>query len=116
MLIDGKPSELLGNDLATVLSQIPASTIANIEVITNPSAKYDPEGMSGIINIKLKEKGNKGLSDFMTNIILIAILLIIVGVICLYLYKTKKRGEHCIGCPYAKQCKKSHGCISSSEF
>ena len=62
VLIDGKPSELLGNDLATVLSQIPASTIANIEVITNPSAKYDPEGMSGIINIKLKEKGNKGLS------------------------------------------------------
>ena len=62
VLIDGKPSELLGNDLATVLSQIPASTIANIEVITNPSAKYDPEGMSGIINIKVKEKGNKGLS------------------------------------------------------
>lgn len=62
VLIDGKPSELLGNDLATVLAQIPASTIANIEVITNPSAKYDPEGMSGIINIKLKEKGNKGLS------------------------------------------------------
>lgn len=62
VLIDGKPSELLGNDLASVLAQIPASTIANIEVITNPSAKYDPEGMSGIINIKLKEKGNKGLS------------------------------------------------------
>jgi Outer membrane receptor proteins, mostly Fe transport len=62
ILIDGKPSELLGNDLATVLAQIPASTIDNVEVITNPSAKYDPEGMSGIINIKLKEKGNKGLS------------------------------------------------------
>lgn len=62
VLIDGKPSELLGNDLASVLAQIPASTIANIEVITNPSAKYDPEGMSGVINIKLKEKGNKGLS------------------------------------------------------
>ncbi len=62
ILIDGKPSELLGNDIASVLAQIPASTIENIEVITNPSAKYDPEGMSGIINIKLKEKGNFGLS------------------------------------------------------
>ena len=58
VLIDGKPSELLGSDLASVLAQIPASTIENIEVITNPSAKYDPDGMSGIINIKLKEKGN----------------------------------------------------------
>ncbi len=62
ILVDGKPSELLGNDIASVLAQIPASTIENIEVITNPSAKYDPEGMSGIINIKLKEKGNFGLS------------------------------------------------------
>src|SRR5574344_2166874 len=62
ILIDGKPSELLGNDLATVLAQIPASSIENIEVITNPSAKYNPEGMSGIINIKLKEKGNRGLN------------------------------------------------------
>lgn len=62
VLIDGKPSELMGNDLASVLAQIPASTIENVEVITNPSAKYDPEGMSGIINIKLKEKGNKGLT------------------------------------------------------
>jgi len=62
VLIDGKPSELLGNDLATILASIPASTIDNIEIITNPSAKYDPEGMSGIINIKLKEKGNKGLN------------------------------------------------------
>lgn len=62
VLIDGKPSELMGSDLASVLAQIPASTIENVEVITNPSAKYDPEGMSGIINIKLKEKGNKGLN------------------------------------------------------
>lgn len=67
VLIDGKPSELLGSDLASVLAQIPASTIENIEVITNPSAKYDPDGMSGIINIKLKEKGNLGLNG-MVNI------------------------------------------------
>lgn len=38
------------------------------------------------------------------NIIIIAILVIIIGSIVLYLYKAKKRGQHCIGCPYAKQC------------
>lgn len=56
VLINGRPSELLGSDIATLLEQIPASTVENVEVITNPSAKYDPEGMSGIINIKLKDK------------------------------------------------------------
>ncbi|HBN05811.1 MAG TPA: hypothetical protein DD434_08510, partial [Bacteroidales bacterium] len=60
VLVDGRPSELLGSDLQTVLEQIPSATIASVEVITNPSAKYNPEGMSGIINIVLKEKGNKG--------------------------------------------------------
>lgn len=62
LLIDGKPSTLYGSDVPSVLSQIPASSIETIEVITNPSAKYNPEGMSGIINIKLKEKGNRGLN------------------------------------------------------
>ncbi|MCR5423925.1 MAG: TonB-dependent receptor family protein [Bacteroidales bacterium] len=56
VLIDGRPYELMGNDLETLLEQIPASSVENVEVITNPSAKYDPEGMSGIINIKLKDK------------------------------------------------------------
>lgn len=56
VLINGRPSELLSSDLASLLEQIPASTVENVEVITNPSAKYDPEGMSGIINIKLKDK------------------------------------------------------------
>ncbi len=60
VLVDGRPSELLGSDLQTVLEQIPSSTIESVEVITNPSAKYNPEGMSGIINIVLKEKGNRG--------------------------------------------------------
>ncbi|MGP1514505.1 MAG: TonB-dependent receptor domain-containing protein [Bacteroidales bacterium] len=62
LLIDGKPSTMYGNDIASVLAQIPASRIDKIEVITNPSAKYNPEGMSGIINIALKEKGNMGLN------------------------------------------------------
>lgn len=56
VLVNGRPSELLASDLATLLEQIPATTVENIEVITNPSAKYDPEGMSGIINIKLKDR------------------------------------------------------------
>ncbi|MBR1627413.1 MAG: carboxypeptidase-like regulatory domain-containing protein, partial [Bacteroidales bacterium] len=62
LLIDGKPSTMYGNDVASVLAQIPATQIDKIEVITNPSAKYNPEGMSGIINITLKEKGNMGLN------------------------------------------------------
>ena len=56
VLINGRPYELMGNDLETLLEQIPATTVESVEVITNPSAKYDPEGMSGIINIKLKDK------------------------------------------------------------
>ncbi|MGX8713561.1 MAG: TonB-dependent receptor domain-containing protein [bacterium] len=56
VLVNGRPSELLSSDLSTLLEQIPASTVENVEVITNPSAKYDPEGMSGIINIKLKDR------------------------------------------------------------
>ena len=59
ILIDGKPSGVTGEDRNAVLQQIPASMIERIEVITNPSAKYDAQGMAGIINIVLKkEKGN----------------------------------------------------------
>ncbi len=52
LYIDGKPSILDPND---ALQQIPASAIADIEIITNPSAKYDPDGTAGIINIKMKK-------------------------------------------------------------
>ncbi len=55
LLIDGKPAVLSGMGL----DQIPASSIENIELISNPSAKYNPEGMSGIINIKLKQSSKK---------------------------------------------------------
>lgn len=55
ILIDGKPSSLLGFDRGTALDQIPADNIERIEVITNPSAKYDPDGVAGIINIILKK-------------------------------------------------------------
>ena len=58
VLINGRPYELMGNDLESLLEQTPASSVEAVEVITNPSAKYDPEGMSGIINIKLKDKAS----------------------------------------------------------
>ncbi len=58
LLVDGKPSILDAND---ALQQIPASSIKNIEIITNPSAKYDPEGTAGIINIIMKKNENNGL-------------------------------------------------------
>lgn len=59
VLINGKPTVLEGSD---ALQQIPSSSIENIEIITNPSAKYDPEGTAGIINIITKEKKKKGLN------------------------------------------------------
>ena len=58
VLIDGRPSVM---DAQDALQQIPASSIETIEIITNPSAKYDPEGNAGIINIKLKKEKNLGL-------------------------------------------------------
>lgn len=61
-LINGKPSSLMGTNRAAVLQQMPASSIEKIEVITNPSAKYKPDGTSGIINIVLKKDKNLGLN------------------------------------------------------
>lgn len=62
ILIDGGPSGLTGADRAALMEQIPASSIERIEVITNPSAKYDPDGMSGIINVVLKRNRRLGLN------------------------------------------------------
>jgi outer membrane receptor protein involved in Fe transport len=60
ILINGKPSALTGSDLTDVLQSIPASSIETIEVITNPSSKYEAEGDSGIINIVLKKNASIG--------------------------------------------------------
>ena len=57
ILIDGRPTNI---DPAQLLKQIPSTSIKKIELITNPSAKYNPEGMSGIINIILNKNANDG--------------------------------------------------------
>ena len=62
IFIDGKPSGIVGANMNAILEQIPASTIESIEVITNPSARYDAEGNSGIINIVLKKNKKVGLN------------------------------------------------------
>jgi outer membrane receptor protein involved in Fe transport len=63
MLVDGKPSTLMNTaNRATALEQMPADSIDKIEVITNPSAKYTPNGTAGIINITLKRKREAGYS------------------------------------------------------
>ena len=59
VLIDGRPSVLSGSD---ALKQIPSAAIQNIEIITNPSVKYDPDGMAGIINVVMKKNVLSGLN------------------------------------------------------
>lgn len=66
VLIDGRPSALTGGDQQTALQQLPANTVEKIEVITNPSAKYDAEGMAGIINIVTKKDKMRGLNGQLT--------------------------------------------------
>jgi outer membrane receptor protein involved in Fe transport len=60
ILIDGKPNGMVAVSPEDALAQIPASSIESIELVTNPSAKYDPEGTGGIINIILKKNSATG--------------------------------------------------------
>jgi outer membrane receptor protein involved in Fe transport len=58
VLIDGKPSVIQGSE---GLQQIPASAVNSVEIITSPSAKYDPDGAAGIINVIMKKQKNSGI-------------------------------------------------------
>lgn len=60
--INGKPSALLRRNPSAILQQMPASSIERIEIITNPTAKYRPDGVSGILNIVLKKESSEGFS------------------------------------------------------
>ncbi|MEM9884428.1 MAG: TonB-dependent receptor [Bacteroidota bacterium] len=62
ILVDGKPSGLVNADNMNGLRSIPANLIERVEVITNPSARYEAEGMTGIINIVLKKERKKGIN------------------------------------------------------
>ena len=62
IMMDGRPSYLSGQELANLLKNMPSSAIDQIEIMTNPSAKYDAAGNSGIINIKTKKNKLKGLN------------------------------------------------------
>lgn len=62
ILIDGRESALAGNDVGSFLQSLPGNSIEKVEVITNPSSKYDAEGQTGIINIVLKKNIRTGLN------------------------------------------------------
>lgn len=66
ILINGKLSPLMGKTRAEVLQSLPANSIERIEVITNPSARYRPDGTSGIINIVLKKNIKPGWNGTVT--------------------------------------------------
>ena len=66
ILINGKVSPLMGKTRAEVLQSLPANSIQRIEVITNPSARFRPDGTSGIINIVLKKNIKPGWNGTVT--------------------------------------------------
>jgi iron complex outermembrane receptor protein len=66
VMIDGKPSAMTGADLANYLKGLPSAAIERIEIITNPSAKYDAAGNSGIIDIRMKKDQRFGTNGTFT--------------------------------------------------
>lgn len=67
ILIDGKPSGMIGVNVAQALKQLPADAVEKVEVITNPSSRYDAEGGGGIVNIILKKGKNQGINGSVTG-------------------------------------------------
>ena len=66
IMIDGKPSAMSGADLANYLKSLPSSSIERIDIITNPSAKYDAAGNAGIIDIRMKKDQRLGTNGTFT--------------------------------------------------
>jgi iron complex outermembrane receptor protein len=66
IMIDGKPSPLTGADLANYLRGLPSNAIERIDIITNPSARYDASGNSGIIDIRMKKDQRLGFNGTLT--------------------------------------------------
>lgn len=66
IMIDGKPSQLAASDLDNYLRSLPSNAIDKIEIITNPSARYDAAGNAGIINIRMKKDQRLGMNGNLT--------------------------------------------------
>ncbi|MEO6404556.1 MAG: TonB-dependent receptor, partial [Ferruginibacter sp.] len=67
VMLDGKPTYMSSQDLVNFLRSMPSSNIDQIELMTNPSAKYDASGNSGIINIKTKKQKQKGFNGSLST-------------------------------------------------
>jgi len=72
IMIDGKPAYLSGQDLTNYLRNLPSNQLDQIELMTQPSAKYDASGNSGIINFKTKKNKNNGFNGSVTTSAIIA--------------------------------------------
>ena len=60
--VDGKPNQMLSQNASTIFKMMPASTVKNIEVVTNPGVKYDAEGVGGVLNITTNKEVTGGSS------------------------------------------------------
>jgi len=67
ILINGRPSPMTGEALIAYLQGLPSEVLERVEVIPNPSAKYEPDGMAGILNLELKKNKDLGLSGSLTS-------------------------------------------------
>ena len=66
VLMDGRPTYLSGQDLANVLKNLPASELEQLEIMTQPPAKYDASGTAGVINIRTKKNKANGFNGSVT--------------------------------------------------
>ena len=66
VMIDGKPSYLNGAELSSLLGSMNSNQLSQIEIMTNPSAKYDAAGNAGVINIKTKKSIKQGFNGSVT--------------------------------------------------